>query len=89
MLALVSSELKLHWAKGNLLKTVFFFSGIYTETVWISLGMVRIFLLIIEEKKKELSVVVFTSWYVQSGSTALETRCIWFMLCITKQKEKT
>lgn len=52
MLALVSSELKLHWAKGNLLKTVFFFSGIYTETVWISLGMVRIFLLIIEEKKK-------------------------------------
>lgn len=53
MLALVSSELKLHWAKGNLLKTVFFFSGIYTETVWISLGMVRIFLLIIEEKKKK------------------------------------
>lgn len=88
MLAIVSSELKLHWAKGCLLKTVFFF---FRHLHWNCLDFIghgKNFSLNYRRKKKEPSVV-FTSWYVQSGSTALETRCIWFMLCIIKQKGKT
>ena len=50
MLAIVFSELDFHREKDCLLKTLFSFSGICTETFWISLGMVRNSLLITEKE---------------------------------------